>query len=755
MKRFIIFFIIALLLIPILNTRLVIADSKPSIYSKIEIEEIARKKLGIKEGIELKHSNLHTQDTRQKRVWNLDFADDRLNISVAINAQTGEVINYNKWERTGHDRPVNFLRTEARKNAVDFVKSLEAGRFMETEEVTAKAPSIVAYRLEEIDTDTSNYNFLFVRKIKNEYFPNNYFKLKVSGATGEILQYEMVWDKSSYEKKADLISSEKARKIFEAGDRLQLKYLALDVNNKEEGEIPYLTPVYYYVPEESDLINAVDGKLLKNDELFSQWPHYRFMGDYGAGMDNMALKEMAAIEEALLIPEQGVIAREKAQEQVLSRLARELDLVDLQVRSSDYFNYFNGIRGKYWGINWYNDETGTNLHTITDAEEGNILSINYNKSLENQASYKEKEEKPILDNEDKLLAIKEDSLEKIRTILPNIGKDEIKFEIQSEDIENKILRISSPRYIGGIPYEANRINISYNYEEEEITNLYYSWNEVRLQPAPQIMDKEKIQKQFYDYVGLEKFLIQLQDKEAAKKEKLDLPLKDLIAVYSLKDYQFAYIDGINGNFIMANGEEYTGDKITKEAFTDVLGHPYKREIFLMDKMGILGQEGDKFKPDNSLLRQDGLKWLIELGWKRNSYPIDGNYEYYKDKDGMPFKDISKENKYYPYILAAVDNGILDKEEEYFNPEDQVKKIEITRWLIRAMGQGDLAEYKQIFQVHYADTDQISNDDIGYIALAKYHNLYDDKFINKESFEADKVLARGDYIRILYNLLNSK
>jgi len=120
-------------------------DVKSSILTKVEAEKLAREKLDLGNDYKLQYSNLHTRDIQQKQFWNLEFEGYKSNTSITMSADSGDIISINKWNSTTYGEALNLLQDDAKKIAIDFIKSLESERFKETEEVTVKAPTIIPY----------------------------------------------------------------------------------------------------------------------------------------------------------------------------------------------------------------------------------------------------------------------------------------------------------------------------------------------------------------------------------------------------------------------------------------------------------------------------------------------------------------------------------------------------------------------------------------------------------------------------------
>jgi len=579
----------------------------------------------------------------------------------------------------------------------------------------------------------------------------------------------MQWDEGIYDNRQVLISQENARNLFEQEDQLKLKYVALNTSNKDR-TIPILTPVYVYTPKGSSMVSAIDGRFLEADEIYYQGHNYLRNRSTDSMGGTVSEDKDAGLEE--LIPEEGVLSKEKIEKIVINTLDKEIDLADFKVQDSSYFNSYLGREGKYWRVYWRDESRSKSLNATIDAKKGNIISLDFYKNTdevqliedlpvtkENIDSILQKNENDDKDsNKDIKFALDEKNIQKevlnkVQKIFPHIKNEEIKFELTKESTDkNKkpIINLNSSRYVNDIPYEENYLRLSYNYETGEILTLSYNWNTVEVQPTSKIIDKKTISKKFYDKVGFERYLIQIIDQKSKNDKGLYKPLKELLPIYTLKSFDFSYIDGISGKFLNYNGEEYVADTYLEIEFKDLRGYKYENEINLMNKMGILKEKDNYFHPNNSLLRKDAIKWIVEMGWRRGIYSINGYYEYYQ-RDDLSFKDVNKDDSYYPYIVAAVKAGIIDSDLEYFKPDEKIQKLEVTKWIINAMQKRELAEFVEIFQNPYLDKESTENKDIGYIALAKYYNIYKDIETN-ENFEGERILTRGEFIKGLYNLM---
>jgi len=507
------------------------AEVKSSILTKVEIEKLAREKLSLYKDYKLQYSNLYTSDIQQRQFWNLNFEGNKNNTSMVMDAESGVIISINQWYSESYGRAITLLEDDAKKISIDFIKSLETERFKQTEEVTLKSPTIIPFDTKINYTDSDNYHFMFVRKINGEFFPNNYFSVTVSGINGSVISYEMKWDDATYVENKMLLSERRVRDIFGKEDRLKLKYVKLNKYNQQDDKNIILTPVYVYAPKETDKINATNGKLLTFNELYNfGYYGYPIYGD-DSFSENEMMDKTASNEVVEMIPEEGVISKEAAEQIIIKMLKEHVNIDGIKLNSTRYTNYYGGIKGKFWSVYWYSNEGSKYLNSVINAENGEVLNISYNKN----EGYEPISEMRILEKNviNKENTIKNDDIlkianEKIQTIFPKI-KDNLNLEVKSDNIKDEDeVYLSSSRYIDNIPFEDNYVNMRYNTKTKEITSLNYRWYDVEVQNDSSILNEKKAHKIFYDKVGFEKYLVQLKDLEKCK-----IPIKNNIKFYAL------------------------------------------------------------------------------------------------------------------------------------------------------------------------------------------------------------------------------
>ncbi|GMQ62246.1 S-layer homology domain-containing protein [Vallitalea maricola] len=739
------------------------ADS--SILKVDEVTEIVKKELKIGKEFELEDSRLSTDDYYLKKVWNLVFKSDDKNIQVRVDAETGKIIEFEHWGRNDGE-VLKYTKEQVRKTAEKYIDDNYADIKKELVEIEEdKFNRYISYY------GRDNYVFIYARKLSNEIFKENYISISVSGITGEITGFKIVWDDSKYTKKNSEISEKEARLIFEKEDGLKLKYIKV---NKEEDKNTILTlkPVYYYEIINSGLLDSVTKKFYDVEDIYS---YNRDEIVYNDAATNE--KEAGGLDRGQeMIPEKGAISREKAQKTIVEKISKITDTKNLNIKRSNYQGWYNGIDGKFWNMTLENDEDNIYVNVTLDADSGKILEINYNKysyrnndsinrlKLELASGELTKEDfetkaklmlaageitKEQYDNRSKDIEknakIDTDALNKkaqniMSNMFPNIDKKDYSIDIEPSQDENVKAYVKGTRVINDIEYNRNGFSMEFDVETNEVVRFSFEWfYNIEVEEPKTIIAKEKVSEIFYDQVGFDKELIQLKDKDKEEKENVLLPLTDLALVYKLKPYRFSYIDVENGKLLDYSGEEYK-DNDEAEYFTDIKGNKYEQSIKLMNKMGFIRETNDKFSPNATLTKKDAIKWIVLTLSRQYEYIPSAKRNYYGN-DEISFKDIDEDDEYYRYVVDAVRMNIIE-DGKYFNKNHKVTLMEMTKWIINGMGQKDLAEYTDIF----AKEQGVADNDQGYIGLAKYYKLIED------TTNIKKTKSRAETIDILYDFI---
>lgn len=716
-------------------------NAQSSIFKNKEIESIVRKKLDISDSFKINTTNLITQDTKDKKIWEVNFSDDKSSINVLASAENGEIYSFTKSEN--YNPLVKILPEQAKENALDFIKKMYPGRDSEIEEVTPKSPTII-YNKFAYPYYSNNYRYSFARKINGEILLDNYFDISVSPYTGDIISYETKWNDATYSPSAQALDQSNIKDLFKKQNNFTLKYVRLSKDNDEKNNIPVLTPVYTYSQKDSGKVDAVSGKLYKDNEVYSWNLPNGYIPLYE---NNKAIKSAAAADTTNrvntyeTIPEDGVMSKEKAQKIVFNILQKYVDTSDLKIQSSQYaLSDYYIQKSKTWLLNWTNKDNTKNLNATVNAKNGEIFNLFY--TANKKAVEKSQSSKGASKN--KMSAYIKEAVE---TIFPGI-KGQYKLKL-NDGSEAGVYSFNSDRYINNIPYSDNNVSMSMDSSSNIITSINYTWSDVKAKPINNILDTDKIGNMFFDKVGFDKYLVQLKDQKVYSKNQIDVPVTEANLVYSLKNVNFAYIDAATGKLLDYNGDDYKDSTISSDTeFTDIGDSKYKNEIIFMNKMNKILETTDKFNPSGKLLKKDAVKWIVLMGLNRvYSMP---DYNNKTDNSDIKFKDLDSKDPYYTYAQSAVESGIIDNRDT-FNGDSVVTKEDVTKWIINALGMADIAKYSNMFKNPYTDNEMIPQDFVGYAALANFYNIFGDKD-ETTAFEPNKTFTRDEFIAFIYNTL---
>ncbi|MBI5414934.1 S-layer homology domain-containing protein, partial [Candidatus Peregrinibacteria bacterium] len=116
---------------------------------------------------------------------------------------------------------------------------------------------------------------------------------------------------------------------------------------------------------------------------------------------------------------------------------------------------------------------------------------------------------------------------------------------------------------------------------------------------------------------------------------------------------------------------------SKTPFKDIVGHLAEAAIaMLWEQKIVTGKTAVLFKPNDTLLRDEMIKWVV-LAFK---------IDVPKTITQKPFKDVSPKDKYAPYISAAVSKKILTgKRSSELQPKKPVTRGEVLKAILIAAG----------------------------------------------------------------------
>lgn len=200
----------------------------------------------------------------QQLLWKFYWKDENSGCHASIDAVTGELVSFNKWNSlhefqikngvvTGEK--VKYTQEQAEKAASDFIKKMQPEHYKKIRLESALANNIY---LKEGKVMPRDYHFSFTRLVNGIPYPGNGFEITVNAWTGEITYYRMEWWNIDFPPASGVINKERAVNKFLSQGQLDLSYVRLQ--EKEEKLKTYL--VYHCKDMPSHLLNAHTGSFI-------------------------------------------------------------------------------------------------------------------------------------------------------------------------------------------------------------------------------------------------------------------------------------------------------------------------------------------------------------------------------------------------------------------------------------------------------------------------------------------------------------
>lgn len=154
-------------------------------------------------------------------------------------------------------------------------------------------------------------------------------------------------------------------------------------------------------------------------------------------------------------------------------------------------------------------------------------------------------------------------------------------------------------------------------------------------------------------------------------------------------------------------------------FSDVpAGHWAEKHIAKLALQGIVKGNNGLFKPSDNITQQEAVTMAVRFIGKENEVKTD---------EAVVFPDTFKVGNYFkPYIVLAFQTGLLDRMEEFKLAEtgtaaawgeQKASREWITKLIIRAIGQQNLAEELDSAAVAFKDADKVGTGFKGYVNAA--------------------------------------
>lgn len=677
--------------------------------------EIAKSIITIPDDVKSFRSNYSEYNGRG--VWNLNWETEEGNISVTVDALSGEISQFHQYNRDSE--PTNLLPTVNRTTAIKIANDFLA------KAVPSKYASLKILERDnnEIYTYNQNINLNYQRVVNNIPYLQNSAYITISGHSGEVLNFNLNWDYDlNFTTTTGIISPDKAANILKNNSFELMYYRPYDPKEKV-----YL--VYGVKHPNNSLVNAHTGEYTELSY------YYRIMTDKAAVMENGAgevVQELSPIELKEIDAIKGLIPKEEA----INIVKKFIEIpVDYELVQSALYQDYQNKDKRIWSFGWQNKTDNRNgyISAAVDAKSGELISFyksDYSPERQNQkTNYTYDEAMKIAEDfiayiqPQKAKQIRFNKNQQIRPLL----EINLRYPDQPEP-ELKEVNFEYIRLVNDIPFYDDKINITVDLISGEVISYSYNWSNLRFPSPNKIINKDEAFNKLtndnlikLEYLQPHGFYI---GPEANKKVGL---------YYHFTSSEPRLVDAFKGTLLNDNGEEYK--KKSSPILTDIKGHPAEDDINTLLSLGIItGNEDGLFLPDNKITNAEFIKMLVmAIG----AYP----------GEGKKIESLGDE-WYSPYYQTAINRKIISKD-NIPPPNGHLTRINAAYMLIRAMNLAYIADLQGIYKVSAADANTIKEKDIGYIAITSKLGLLPPK---NNQVLINGVMLRGESASTIAQLM---
>ena len=563
------------------------------------------------------------------------------------------------------------------------------------------------------------YKNLKVSKyLKNENpFSNEYtFKidriengLVVSGNSGDItlnktldrvvnfsLNYTEDVEFQSFEKN---ISSDKALELYREKLGTELKYLSA-YKDKNLLIIPCYTEKN---TNNNKYINANTGEifeLTQNEIVFGENKSSSMLDKEMVSSGSGLRTEFTEVELEELSKLSNLMTKDEVIKELESNkfipLSKEFELTNFNL-SEDYFNKDK----KYYNLSFSKkvDNNSSYINYTVNAKNGQIT--HYFLQIPQGSKSKNIKDKNYT------YRVLTDSIKGLAGNLYSEYKEK-KYIYPDNTVENNIASVDYVRLINDTPYENDFIRVRYDIKENKIISYSLSYTDEEFPSIENVISEDNL----YEII----------------KGNITYDLKYVISnnkgipVYMFDEEKNILFNALDGKMLDYSLNEFKETLLTYE---DIENHYAKDIILKLSEYGI-GFNEKTFRPDDHIKQKDYISLIVST--------------FYHNRPVV----IEKDNDYNDSYSTAKRLGIIKDYE--ISKDSLVSRKDAAKFMVRAMGDGDIASLENIFILPFKDVTQ----NIGYISILKEMKIVSGD--ENGNFNPDDLLKRAESVIMIYNYL---
>jgi hypothetical protein len=670
-------------------------------------------------------SGFNSYNNRQS--WSLNWSNPNQNggnFSAQVDVNSGEILNMYQWKNTtqpesGFSLP-KVSYSEAKEIAQQLIQKILPTRIGELELIPEDTGIISLNNYGPI-----TYSFQWKRMVNEIPFPSNFVSVQVNATEGQVTSYNFNWSAESLPSAQGLIGEDKARQSFTQSKMLELQYyvppmmrpLSTTSTTEAQARLVYQLSTL----SNNGTIDALTGEPVKLED--GQW-----LAGEGGAYDRAGYggESKNAVQQPALTPEEqkeiDQNEQDISQEQAVEAVKKWVTIPDsLTLRNVSLGLNGNFGQNRVWTLDWNSDQPNQDgvqyIYAQVDAVTGELVSFNTSPRI----SMGSEQKTPI----DRATAqqLAEDFLNKI---LPQRFQS-VKLIENSNRIYKGINEGASlqefnyQRVEKGVLFPNNGMNVMIDALSKTIISYNLNWGTLEFPDPSEGMAQSVAETEFLKARPLELKYVQKYNPNGLGEIRLvyQPSMENVLARSNVMDAK-------TGQFLDWQGQ-VLADQPRPYYFKDITGNFAEKEISLLGRAGIFGENGDQFKPNDNLTMASILKAMIiaQNGiWQNTNL---------KDDELMQ---------------KAKELGWLNEE---VSPMSVVSREQMAKLQIRLLKLETVAQLPNLFQSPYGDI-QSDSPAVGYTALVKGLGLMK---IDGANFEPGKALTRAEGAYALMKTLEGK
>jgi Zn-dependent metalloprotease len=669
--------------------------------------------------------------------WRSSGRDFR-NVRVTIDAMTGELLEFNRWDASDMSAPFppKVTYEEAVKIAQDQVGKLFGSKAaFEYAEDGGEWGKVVR-------GPSDSYHVSFRRLVNGVPVMSQGVQVQING-NGELVYLNSDSGQNiQYQDPSGVIPQGDFHQKVDEQMRMKLAYVTIRPDNpgiasapgekpKEEIRLGYIPAIWNSIFD-AKTGTAVDylGRTVTLPEPSDQ--------PLGEKQASTSPKRNAPVTEKEVL---DILKREY-------RIPEEVELSNIR-KSEGWWNTDKPVWQVQMEYSTANSSTGW-PGAVIEAETGKVLEFRvspylYEKYRRDAEEGKEASKFPVSEEKAKetaLAFVKEQNADKLDQLFWSSE------QLDKRRADEPVYSFQFERRVNGVPVSDQYVQVGVSAEDGTVVEYALRWNEEAAFPEVKGTIDALQAKETY-LKGAEYQLRYILTSDPYLKRSGSQPTEaKLVYELQLPWTGLAYIDAETGEMKDWSGADAKPKQTESDSEpSDIKGHDAENELSYMVKLKAIRPQDGLVHPDQIVSRGEFLNMFLTAA---GTY---GDPTMYRDSFGdikPSFDDVDKDSPYFSAVELAVRDNLLDPSDKTFEPDRPITREEAAKLLVTALGYQKLAEHEKLYQLPFVDRDEIRYK--GFVAIAGDIGLIAGE---GQQYNPKAKLNRAETAVILYRYLEKR